>query len=225
MSHKHHQLNQLLTKINTQTDLISKAEIPSALDVDLLRDYIKQFYDCVLQLESNKNEAPQKHFVSNESVFEIKPSHVADEIKQAPLRGIKTEPVKENPVVAAQKEPTKSSFEDYASVGQKFTEQESIHHKLSPTHISVGVGDKMQDAPVTDLIEAIGVNERFAFANVFMNGDINMFYTMLAQLNAKSTFDEAWIYFKENMVEKFNVDKNNKAYREFVELLKRRFVK
>lgn len=220
MSDTKNKFKLMLDKVNAKSSEIIASENIALIDIHLLQDYIKQLYEASAGLNiTGRNSL-------NEAVFEIKPSHAADKIKEQPLHEITTEPQqKEIQAIPEKKEITGSQYENYSSVGQKFAGQESIHDKITGSHYQTAIADKLKEEPLHSLVDAIGVNERFAFANVFMNGDINMFYTVLTQLNSKSGFDEAWNFFKENIVEKFNVDKNHKAYREFVDLLKRRFVK
>ena len=231
-------LNELLSKINTLNEKISSVEQPTLIDLHLLCDYTRQYYDVLIAMNAIAGAAP----TTNASGFEIKQVAIEKPIveeKPAPIKQIK---VIETPVVVGEKniaintyintetekviaQPSTEKFKDYASVGDGFEERKTLRDNFSNEQPAQAIADKLKITPLTDLNDAIGINERFAYANVFMNGDINTFYSALAQLNSKQNFEEAYRHFKENVVEKYNVDKNNRLYREFVELLQRRFLK
>lgn len=224
------ELNSLIEKINDLHTKVSSSVQPSFIDLHLLCDYTRKYYDLLIATNAVAGAAP----VTNASVFEIK--HVAKEqptVVSMPENIVENkpvvEPIKEDVPEASvsdfkPKDQQQEKFKDYASIGDAFSEKETVGNKYSSTQPNA-VSDKLKITPLADLNDAIGINERFAFANVFMNGDINSFYSALAQINSKQNFEEAFTHFKTEVVEKFNVDKNNKLYREFLELLQRRFTK
>jgi hypothetical protein len=229
------ELLQWLERVTKQTQVVVDSNNPSQLDLDLLTDYIKKFYDCLKSFEAgSKNNISQNHAIQNESVFEIKQVSKIDEtnIESDIASNKNTEVAKSKEAIENVTQSSKTNhaennnhFSNYQSIGDGFSEQDTVHTKISTGKTEVAVAEQLQSSPLTDLNDAIGINERFAFANVFMNGDINAFFSMLAQINSKTNFEEAYNQFKTTVIDKFNVDRNNKTYREFVELLQRRFAK
>lgn len=232
------ELSDLLNKMNELHQKIANTAQPYFIDLHLLCDYTRKYYDLLIATNAIAGAAP----VTNISTFEIKQvvkeqpaiSNVVNE--QQPVMATPLEEKVEAEIPVEESKPanviqptapvsvTSEKFKEYTSIGDKFAEQQTVGHKFSGTSTDA-VTTNIKAMPLADLNEAIGINERFAFANVFMNGDINSFYSALAKINSKANFEEAFIHFKTEVVEKFNVDKNNKLYREFIELLQRRFMK
>lgn len=232
------ELNYVIDKINELHKKVCENAQPSFIDLHLLCDYTRKYYDLLIATNAIASAAP----VTNVSTFEIK--QIAKEpipaseiaLKSAPdyppLIATESKIKVEEPEVNAlplteQEKPSFTSpekFKEYTSIGDKFPESQTVAHKFSGAQSNV-VSENIKAKPLSDLNDAIGINERFAFANVFMNGDINSFYSALAKINSKANFEEAFNHFRTEVVEKFNVDKNNKLYREFIELLQRRFMK
>jgi hypothetical protein len=245
-------LKELLGKINTLNEKISTVEQPALIDLHLLCDYTRQYYDVLIAM----NAIAGATHVTNTSVFEIKQVAIekpVEETKPEIIKPVENAGSKVLPPIGGEDlggatvaikeknisintnrnqttektiaQPSMEKFKDYTSVGDGFEERKTVRDNFSNEQPAQAVADKLKITPLADLNDAIGINERFAYANVFMNGDINTFYSALAQLNSKQNFEEAYRHFKENVVEKYNVDKNNRLYREFVELLQRRFLK
>lgn len=232
------ELNILIEKMNELHKRVSGNAQPLIIDLHLLCDYTRKYYDMLIEANAIAGAAP----VTNISTFEIK--HIVKEnfsehdnsfkpeVEHTPVKSeeektITTEseliPVPPAESVTVTKTSTEK-FKEYTSIGDKFPESQTVAHKFGGGQ-SNAITDNIKTSPLADLNDAIGINERFAFANVFMNGDINSFYSALAKINSKTNFDEAFNHFRTEVVEKFNVDKNNKLYREFIELLQRRFMK
>jgi|CXWJ01.1.fsa_nt_gi hypothetical protein len=232
------ELNNLIDRINELHKKVSEKAQPSFIDLHLLCDYTRKYYDLLIAANAIAGAVP----VTNISTFEIKQiakenfpasdNNFRPDVEHAPVKVEEEKKVIAEPELQTAPQPesitipktSTEKFKEYTSIGDKFPESQTVAHKFTGGQ-SNAVTENIKASPLADLNDAIGINERFAFANVFMNGDINSFYSALAKINSKPNFDEAFNHFRTEVVEKFNVDKNNKLYREFIELLQRRFMK
>lgn len=86
------------------------------------------------------------------------------------------------------------------------------------------VGDQLQKQPIADLVSAIGLNERYLYANELFNGDTEAFKAELSRLNESSNFDDAKRYFEEEMVGKNKWEKDHEMVHALRVLIERRFL-
>lgn len=73
--------------------------------------------------------------------------------------------------------------------------------------------------PSTDLCRLISLNDSFRFSRELFGGDSELMNRMLQQVGEMSSFDTALIFVSS----KINVDKENEAMADFLELLKKYF--
>jgi len=86
------------------------------------------------------------------------------------------------------------------------------------------IADKLKLSPVTDLVKAIGINEKFLFISQLFNDDSIKYQSAIDKLNTSSNFAEAYMYFDSEITSGNQIDKNSDACRQFVDLLQRRFM-
>ena len=82
---------------------------------------------------------------------------------------------------------------------------------------------RLQRKPVSDLISAIGINDKFLFLNELFGGSMEKYNKSIRSLNSFSTLLGAKTYMSELQIE-FQWDCNSDAYKKLSDLVERRFI-
>ena len=82
---------------------------------------------------------------------------------------------------------------------------------------------RLQRKPVSDLISAIGINDKFLFLNELFSGSMEKYNKSIRSLNSFSTLLGAKTYMSELQIE-FQWDCNSDAYKKLADLVERRFI-
>lgn len=136
---------------------------------------------------------------------------------------VATEPAK--PAVAEVQATRTGIFkESEPTIAQQFHESETIHDKIGAAQHAFAVADKLKLTPVTDLVKAIGINEKFLFISQLFNNNHQAYHQAIEKLNNTKSFADAYMYFDAEVVTQFKADKSSEVYRQFVDLLQRRFI-
>ncbi|MEM9023486.1 MAG: hypothetical protein AAGB22_07075 [Bacteroidota bacterium] len=85
------------------------------------------------------------------------------------------------------------------------------------------VADKWKHQPIHNLKSAIGLNERFLFANALFAGSMEAFNQALEELNHMQSLDDAKRFIA-HQGQKYAWDNNDPAVADFSELVERRFL-
>lgn len=103
-------------------------------------------------------------------------------------------------------------LEDYLDVNAKFSTEEdpSLSHQL-------------KKQPISNLMTAIGLNERYLFANHLFDGHMEKFLEAVKALNTFESSDKAMQFFDNTLAEEFNWDKSDELVAAFRLLVERRF--
>lgn len=110
------------------------------------------------------------------------------------------------------------------TVATMFHESETIHDKIGVEQPAFAIADKLKLSPITDLVKAIGINEKFLFINQLFNDDSIKYQSAIDRLNSSANFNEAYMYFDSEITSGNQIDKKSDAFRQFVDLLQRRFM-
>jgi hypothetical protein len=86
------------------------------------------------------------------------------------------------------------------------------------------LADQLNKQPIKDLVAAIGLNERYLYANELFEGDMEEFKKVLNTLNDFSSGAEAKIYFREQLRSQYGWDEGNELAMALYHLLERRFI-
>jgi len=85
-----------------------------------------------------------------------------------------------------------------ASVGERLaSEDNSLHKRIVAQKEDRSIGARLQMTPVSNLKDAIGVNEKFLFINELFGGNIQVYNESVARLNEFGNMHEAFDYLNE----------------------------
>jgi hypothetical protein len=79
------------------------------------------------------------------------------------------------------------------AIGEQFPAgNNSLHERISNMKEDRSIGARMQQHPISNIKDAIGVNEKFLFINELFNGNIQAYHEAIANLNSQGSMQEAF---------------------------------
>ena len=223
----------LLEKIHALfKNMSADSEDVSEIEKDLMRAYLRQFYEHFLPHEEERHEPlpsslplerkekKKVEVLKTDEEIEIK-SHSPKE--EAPLRPPaprvivveeeEEEPVEVRPVV---EKPQKKKYvaEDAEDIDTLFE-----HHQATE------LSEKLSELPIQDLSKAMGLNEKIFTINELFDGDQEAFKQSIQVLNGFHSFEEAKNYLVQEIAIRYNwalPERKNKA-KNFIKLVRRRY--
>ena len=96
-----------------------------------------------------------------------------------------------------------------------------VAEKLKPKE-EVSIADKMQMSKITNIREAIGINDKFLFINGLFNGDLEKYNKTLDEFNDLITKQGVETYLREVKIQ-YRWDQESDAFVRFKEIVDRKF--
>ncbi len=114
-------------------------------------------------------------------------------------------------------------YDEPSTIANKYAATETIGDKITRARTEKSLGEKLQHQPLGDLKQSIGINERFSFINELFQGNQQFYHQCIDQLNSMMEYKDAEKLIAETLAVKFQWEKDSSRYRQFEELIKRRF--
>ncbi|TVR43158.1 MAG: hypothetical protein EA394_01930 [Bacteroidia bacterium] len=82
------------------------------------------------------------------------------------------------------------------TIGDQYLQEDdnSLHKRIASNKEDRSIGTRMQQQPIKNLKEVIGVNEKFLFINELFNGNIQEYHQAIANLNEMNDIRTAFDY-------------------------------
>ena len=220
-------IEELIEKINAFNMSVLKKNQGnlSEIEKDLLLNYLRELYDRVLFLKNNSHDEEKKTEIKTiEKEVHKEEKKPAIIIQQPTPPPVKKEVIEEIPKVIEQKQEQvkKTSSSVKTEMNLRTPPKPSVNEKFQ--NQTTGLSEKLGAKVIGDLKAAIGVNQRFGFINELFAKNTNEFESVIKQLNACKSTDEANNLLS-NFKTKFKWDEKNPVVKEFLELVKRKFSK
>ncbi len=240
----------LLRKINQIFDAVSDSNSePSRIEVDLLQDYIRQFYASLLP--------DQKTYSANDRVITPptaapmqekrtaapapQPPVVEEKLPEPTVEEKMAEPAlpmtpKADPVPVGDgsesSSPAPSPQPATPDVIQEVTRTEKPNGTPAESEVlfameeATDLSGKLRKSPIEDLSRALGINERFLTINELFQGDHEAFDQALRRLNDLPSFSAARTYLEKEIIPRYDwLDtKRLKKAGVFIQLIRRRYL-
>jgi hypothetical protein len=134
-------------------------------------------------------------------------------------------PAIEEKVIAARTQQIKAAslFEEQSTVASKYSAQETIGQKINRDQPLKTLSDALQHTHLADLKLSIGINERFAFINELFAGDQQLYHQSIEHLNSMQVYEDARKLLHEELKQQLGWQTGSERFRQFDELVKRRF--
>jgi hypothetical protein len=163
------------------------------------------------------NSIEEQEIVISETVINI------PEVIEEPVLVYETEPeptqqietIQEEKIPEEKLEEQKTEIPEKKIIGEQFTNEPSLYERLSASNMHES---KIKGKPVTNIMNAIGLNDRFLYIRELFANDSKSFENTIEQLDRSGNIIEAIDYLEAN----FKWTKNEASLK-FMELLKRRF--
>lgn len=240
----------LLDKINRLYKSMSlDADNVATIEKDLMRDYVKQLYDAFLQEAAEaaipvrpKRVAPKPTYtpppaytppapvVRKKIEMVTPPPPVVEEVTASVIRTppsprVVTPPPPPPPPVV-ESVPTPIAVPKPRKVTPTTVVDPEHADLFQVSSDARELSEKLGQARITDLNNAMGLNERIFTVNELFGADNSLYRNVIRDLNGLRSFEEAKAYLSTNIAEKFNwthKSKRNKA-KIFIKLVKRRYL-
>lgn len=175
--------------------------------------------------EENKTPQPKEEKPLAHPIPE--PVKVAEQPKPTQA-AVMEKPVAQAPAPQAQpKEPAPVQEKKNIPIGEKLQSQGNVlFEKFMKGTGDLSIGERLQQKPIADLKQAIGINEKFLFINELFQGNATAYNEFVQNVNAVSSLEEAFAQINE-AGQKFNWnnEKMLPAIEKFINLVQRRFLK
>ena len=217
----------LLDKINAlHHNMSADPDNVSSIEQDLMKSYVRQFYEAFLNLPTGKT-APAPKVTLRKPVPKPKPKPIPAPPPPPPKKEAAPPPPPppppvEKPAPKPTPPPPPPAPKPAPVAVAISADMEELFDTNSGSH---DLSEKLSQTPIKDIKKAMGINERIFTMNELFGGDQAAFEDTLKALNGFSDFGEAKKYLAANAATKFKwLNKaNKKKAKTFVKLVRRRF--
>lgn len=218
------EIAQLINSIKEHSDNIGERESIPQLEVDLILKKIEALHErAIIFNYLNLEECEPERKASNSL------PEAPAEPNINPVQEIRSE------AITPPKEESKESAvipEDHTSDAQKSSVSAEMHIRATgPSSLNDkaaqednSLAARLQRTPVSDLVRAIGINQRFTFIQELFNNDSKAFAEAVKHLNGLGGLEEAEEFLFKTLVPQLKWDtEENPVVQEFIILVQRRF--
>lgn len=229
------ELDTIFHKIKT---IVSDNEILTQLEKDLIKSYLRNAIGIIDGVADNPDiqkelNSQTRAKIERESIKAALADEVLDSdsiVEKEPLVNEEPEVPVSVPVVEVPQ--NKSNGETHV-----MPQDNTLVQVLQPTQIrddhqglfagtdSNELSEKLASTPITDLVKAVGINDKLLYINELFRGDADEYADTMDTLNRKPSFEEAKVFLSRHLIDKFGWTDDTRSERAqaFVKLISRRF--
>jgi copper chaperone CopZ len=196
-----------------------------AIQVELAKSKCKSAADVIALLKTLKEKVEGVEKVERaEGIQKAEPLKVADFPEEVPMKKVpEKKQATSKTVKETEKETgirTEKKKTESAIIADTFSHlPTSLNEQLGSTREEGDVTGNIKTRPVTNLSEAIGVNDKFLFIREIFNGSPESYEQAIAGLEGASNFSEA----REMILSRTGLQKETEVVRHLLTLVKRKF--
>lgn len=214
--------------VKTEPPLEDVVDEESDQELDKVLEQAQQLMDetppIVWEMESTTKPEEEER---PEEVLRVTKTTITPDETDAPRAEELPEPEQEE--VTEPSDTVEENTEDdekAPSLNERFSAQKtSLHDKLFAQREKQKVLSKqLSGKPVKDLKKAINLNMQIRFTKELFENDKRSFKRTVDFINKCNTYSEARSYAQHEIVQKYELNEENKFYQEFISLVKRRFI-
>ncbi len=219
----HLQIEHLFENIKFRYDLIKKYESTvSNLDIDGLKDKIRELYDQIIQLELLLNEHGKTEINKPDKQKEVNirkpdPKKIVKENKNISSKEVKVETedkikpkIEEKEIVKKESRTKNPVFEKKTIVADKFVADDDKT-----------IAAKIKKNPIMDLKKAIGINDKFLFIKELFNNDLKDYARAIDGLNELSALKDVQSFI-DKLSKEYNWDRESEHVLRLKEIVERK---
>jgi hypothetical protein len=229
-----------LKKINYLIETISDEGRFSTIEHDLLKSYIRELYEKVIE---GKDIEPEMN--STFDIPEVKPAREKKKLREDSIfESIMSDPVIETKtqesIIPQNGTKAVSDIHSETSIHKvevlhdhKTNESDHEVNELDELTIKIFSEDKTSDLsqklskmPLKDLNLAMGINERVFTVHELFKSNFSHFQEVVTTLNGFTNFEEAKKFLLQDVVYRYewNTNRKHEQALEFVKLIRRRYI-
>ena len=204
-------------------------EIPD-IEMDLTLEKVRNLYDILLILKQSQSKESVKmpEQISEPAAGPIKadntgPNNISTETKT----GDEIEDVDdslehdESAGIELSEEESGKTDNNKKIISDRFKSQStSIHDSFSKSQQYDDLSTKLKSKPITNIADAIGINDKFIFIKELFNDDADKYNKTIEVLNNATNFNDAYNYLMGN----FNWDMDNSLVQILLDLIRRKLI-
>lgn len=207
------ELEEEITSFESSETLVSEVqEVIEEEEIETEETPIEEESTPTIEEEQEEHKRESTHYPSDtilDSLLEeVKEEESTKEEVEAKESTLLDETLNEELVEKIERETELSSAPD-------------INEALSEKDDSLS--NQLQKQPISDLLTAIGLNERYLYSNELFNGDMEEFKNAITMLNEFKTGDEARAFFENGLRASYEWADDNVLAQALFNLVERRF--
>jgi hypothetical protein len=215
MSYRH-TMEAVLESLHEIEDLVKgfpgNGNIP-AVEMDLALQKIRNLYELMLMMKKPREEGAVA--VTEKGAGAVAAA-VTGEKEAAPAATLAPAAT----VAAVTSGAGAAGAGEVKTLSDQFKGRTTLHESLHQTVTKEG--DMLAHTkPVTDLLTAIAINDRFTFIRELFNNDTAAFENNIKVLNDAASFNDAYNY----MIQRFDWDMDSVAVQLLLDIIRRKFIK
>jgi hypothetical protein len=202
------------------------------LDLDLVLDKTRNLYEVLLLLKKsvithhpenevpkNKTEtaSPSEHeLLSKEDKTEKASTEDTDMIE------LETSRPKESKLPAGDSDEKKDKPDEAPKIlSDRFKKQTTLlNEEITQAKPVYNISSRLQTKPISNIQNAIGLNDKFLFINELFDGDADKYNATIETLNNATNFNEAYNF----LVENFQWDMDSELVQKILDLIRRKLI-
>ena len=217
-------------EINTMVCGFTNYDKIPAIEMDLTLEKVRNLYDILLMLKQSHLKEDSK---TTEQITESETASIkADKsgTSKVPLEAETVNEIKDTGDEIEYEESPKSDSSEKKSakaddnekiISDRFKSQSaSVHDGFLKSQKYDDLSTKIKSKPITNIADAIGINDKFIFIKELFNGNENKYNETIEVLNNATNFNDAYNYLMGN----FNWDMDNSLVQILLELIRRKLI-
>ena len=194
------------------SDFNNYDEIPD-IEMDLTLEKVRNLYDILLMLKQSRSKKSIKTGPNNIPAE----TRTGDEIKDVD-DSLEND---ESAGVELSEEESDKTDNNQKIMSDRFKSQStSIHDSFSKSQQYDDLSTKLKSKPITNIADAIGINDKFIFIKELFNDDSDKYDKTIEVLNNATNFNDAYNYLMGN----FNWDMDNSLVQILLDLIRRKLI-
>ncbi len=194
----------------------------SAIDMDLTLEKVRNLYDILLlikQSDTGKGDGGKKQAGEAEKDLTGTVQPAENEIPDEHLKETEADNI------SAEKKDMGTSDKQSVSTdkvisGRFKSGQDSIHDSISKLQHADDLSTQLQAKPISNIADAIGINDKFTFINELFDGDAEKYNKTIEILNEVVNFNDGYNY----LIGNYTWDMDSTLVQKILNLIRRKLI-
>jgi len=210
-------IENILSDLERIRHLISQHESISQIpeiERDILLSAIRDLYSGLLQIPDNKQSVNIQTDVPTSKPVSIpasKPTGIGSKSGSSEIKKETVQPRK----TADKKKAKPETISDKLQGERQF-----VYETLAEKAVQQNISSKLQSKPISSIISAIGINDKFKLIRDLFNEDSESYARAIKKLDTCNNFNEAFNYISTS----FNWDMEDDSVQFILDLVRRKFI-